>query len=280
MARNGNWSGCTSSNRVRLHAMCGRFALDDRVNEQIELFVLAGNDYRDWTPAESGRWDWARSYQIFPTDQIPIIVETPKDRAEPDGPTERRVESARWWLTPPWSKTLEVKAATFNAISEEVSEKPTFRNLIGSKRAVIPMLGFYEWTKFPTPANPKKPYFMHDPSGDYLFVAGLYSWWADPETRKAKVSTGQPIDWHLTTTILTRDAVGDFAAIHPRSPVVLPKDRVGEWLDPHLKGDQSFVNVFAEAAVPELERLEFYEVAPLPRDGRGPELIEPVTHSS
>ena len=254
--------------------MCGRFALDDKVNKQIEMFVLAGNDYRDWTPDE---WDrWKPNFQVFPTDQIPIVVETPTDRAVPDGPTVRRVEAARWWLTPTWSKTLEVKVPTFNARAEEVSEKASFKSLLGSRRAVIPMLGFYEWTKFPQPGEKKKVYFLHAPDGTYLFAAGLYTWWANPDELKAKRGTDQAVDWHLTTTMLTRDAVGEFSAIHPRSPVFLPKDRIDEWLSPALQGDQAFVDAISEASVPEIAALEFYEVAPLQREARGPELIQPA----
>jgi putative SOS response-associated peptidase YedK len=254
--------------------MCGRFAWDDKVDEQIQQYVAAGNDYRNWTPAEWGRWK--PNYQVSPTDQIPIVVETLEDKEKPDGPTRLRLEGARWWLTPPWSKTLEVKVPTFNARSEEVSEKPSFKSLIGSRRAVIPMLGFYEWTKYPKPGEKKKVYFLHDPSGGYLFAAGLYSWWANPDELKAKRGTDEKVDWHLTATMLTRDMVGPFRDIHPRSPVFLPKERIDEWLSPKLHGDQAFVNAIAAAAVPEIEALEFHEVAPLPRGADGPELIAPV----
>ena len=42
---------------------------------------------------------------------------------------------------------------------------------------------------------------------------------------------GEIID---SASIITREAVGDLATIHSRMPVMMAKDRWGEWLDPKL----------------------------------------------
>lgn len=250
--------------------MCGRFALDDKVDEQIQEFVAAGNDFRDWTPDE---WDrWRPNYQYFPTNKIPIVVETPVDRADPDGPTVRRVEAARWWLTPSWSKTLEVKATMFNAVAEELDQKSSFRNLIARHRCVIPAAGFYEWSG---PKSKRTPNYVTDPEG-YLFFAGLYSWWADPADKAAHKDDPDQIDWRLTTTILTTPPSGRFTELHNRAPVALPYDRIDDWISSTSKGDMDLVTDIAASAIPIIERMDWYPVRPLSRDAHGPELIEPV----
>jgi hypothetical protein len=40
---------------------------------------------------------------------------------------------------------------------------------------LVPATGYYEWQTF---ADGKKvPHFVHDPAGEQLVFAGLYSWW-------------------------------------------------------------------------------------------------------
>jgi len=58
-----------------------------------------------------------------PTATVPIVVEKRDDRA-------RLVTTARWSLVPPFAESLILKYPTFNARSETVSEKPTFRGSV------------------------------------------------------------------------------------------------------------------------------------------------------
>ena len=37
-------------------------------------------------------------------------------------------------------------------------------------------------------------------------------------------------------TILTREAAGEIAFIHPRMPVILPRDALADWIDPRQDG--------------------------------------------
>ncbi|WP_101574966.1 SOS response-associated peptidase family protein [Brevibacterium sp. 239c] len=79
--------------------------------------------------------------------------------------------------------------------------------------------------------------------------------------------------WTLTATIVTRPATGDVAELHERAPVILPSDFVDEWVDAGTEGDQSLVDAAVDASTPQLEQLEFHEVAKL--TGDGPELMKP-----
>ena len=240
--------------------MCGRFALDDKVNKQIEQFVRAGNDYRDWTPEE---WDrWKPSWNISPTQSILAVIES----ATRNQPVTRRQEIARWSFVPAWSKTLKLSYPTFNARSEGIATKPLWRDALKSHRALIPASGYYEWQ---TVGKVKTPYFIHSGSEEMLAFAGLYSWWRDPE--KSDVDDSR---WVLTATILTSDAVHTLEDIHDRNPIPLPRTWWDDWIDPELKADQEFVNAAVEASCAVAESMKFHEVAAV--RGDGPELVRPV----
>lgn len=235
--------------------------MDDSVNEMISAFVAAtGQPPEQWHP------DWKPSYNVRPTDPVPILLETLLDKANPTGPVVRRAEIAQWWLTPSFSKTLKGTNATFNARSETAAETPTFRASVKNKRAVLPAIGYYESK---TDGAVKVPHFIHPPDG-LLYFAGLYSWWADPAEDRA-----DPARWHLTATILTRAAVGDVAALHDRTPVTLPKDMIETWIDPRVEGDKLLVEEVVAAATPVAESLEFHRIAS-PIRGDSVEMIQPV----
>lgn len=235
--------------------------MDDKVNAMITEFVgETGRSPEDW-------WlGWEPSFNVRPTDKVPVLMETLVDRDDPTGAVVHRAELAQWWLTPPFSKELRGPNATFNARSETVTERATFRGPLKRQRAVLPAIGYYETR---TDGSAKVPYFIR-PGEGLLFFAGLYSWWPDPA--KAK---DDPSRWHLTTTILTRAATGAVAQIHDRTPVTLPKDMIEEWIDPRTEGNASLVDAAVAAATPVAESLEFHRIAS-PIRGDSPEMIRPV----
>ena len=234
--------------------MCGRFVLKESSDDLGAFFEVD----------RTGEGLPMPSWNISPTQMIPVVVASAKGEDEP----VRRLEPARWSLVPGWSKDLALKFPTFNARSEGIDSKSTWKASIKSKRAIVPASGYYEWR---TDADKSKhPHFIHDPSGQPLAFAGLYSWWADPSKPKDDDSR-----WLLlTATILTSPAVPHLAAIHARNPVPLPRDAWDWWLDPTVEGDQSLVDAAVEAARPVAESLELYEVKPL--RGNGPELLEAI----
>ena len=227
--------------------MCGRFALNAKTDELVTAFVADGGNFADWKP----------SWNIHPTDTIPLVVESATT------PLRRQVVAARWSLVPTWSKELTLRYPTFNARSETVAEKPSFRGSLASKRAIIPASGYYEWH---TEAKVKTPHYIYPASGLLAFAA-LYSWWrAEPAADS---------EWVLTATILTMDSVPALAGIHDRNPVMLPRDWWDDWLAPEVHGDQTFVDAAVAASVPVAQSLRSHPVAPL-RDN-GPQLILPAT---
>ena len=193
------------------------------------------------------------SWNIAPTQQVPIVVEKRDDRA-------RLVTTARWSLVPSYSDSLTLKFPTFNARSETVCAKPTFKSSVVHQRAILPADAYYEWH---TEGSTKSPYAVADPEG-LLAFAGIYSWWRE------SAST----EWVLTATILTMAAPEPIAWLHDRTPVVLDKDDWDWWLNRESTADQSFVDDAVARSIPVASRLAAHRVGPV--RGDGPELLLPV----
>ncbi|WP_221585532.1 SOS response-associated peptidase [Microbacterium sp. G2-8] len=235
--------------------MCGRFALDDKVNADITEFVTAtGRQAEEWS------WDWEPRYNIKPTTQIPILVDAPKTR-------ELRIEGARWGLVPPWSDSLKLKFPTFNARTEGITGKATWKGPLKSRRCIVPAAGYYEWTG---EKGAKTPWWIHPDDGSLGF-AGLYAWWQDKS-----VADDDPARWTLTATILTMPTVDELASIHDRNPVGLPQDLWEHWMDPETTGDQALVDEAVNASRGVMEQLEYHRVMPFKATDDGPQLLEPA----
>lgn len=146
------------------------------------------------------------AWNIKPTNRVPVVLESAKGQGE----AVRRLEADRWSLTPSYSKELRTKFATFNARSETVAEKATFRGSVKGKRAILPADYYYEWHM---DGKTKTPYAINLPDGELMAFAGLYTWWPDKSLPEAHEDY-----WTLTATILTRAAVGDVSQLHDRTP--------------------------------------------------------------
>lgn len=130
-----------------------------------------------------------------------------------------------WGLIPYWVKEEkmadDLRMKTFNAKSETLAEKPSFRHILNRKRCLVLTTGFYEWH---TDGKKKLPYFigLKDEAG--FALAGLYDSWANP-------STGEILN---TVTVITTRANPMMEEIHnlkKRMPVILPPENETRWLD-------------------------------------------------
>jgi putative SOS response-associated peptidase YedK len=112
--------------------------------------------------------------------------------------------------------------------------------------------------------NGKVPIYLH---GDgVLAFAGLYEIRRSPE---------DPNEWLWTYTIVTcttQDALGH---VHDRSPVVVPADLRGAWLDPELTDPAAVRDVLAAVPPPVLDT---YQVSTAVNSvkNNGPELVRPA----
>ncbi len=180
--------------------MCGRYTLTYRQAEQLarELGV----------PIEQLA-EYEPRYNIAPTQRQWIV------RMELE---DREALRARWGLINRWAKDGKSAFRTINARAETVHQRPSFRDAFKKRRCVVPADGFYEWTG---QKSKRMPLWFHRPDAGLLLFAGLYeSWQPEPDV------------WEPTYTIITTEANAVVGGVHDRMPVILPEDRVDDWLFP------------------------------------------------
>ena len=240
--------------------MCGRFVVAGAASDLVEMFDI-DRTADDMPPP---------SFNVAPTDRVPIVLDTVAKDAEPDEQPTRRLEAARWGLVPPWAKDIKTGVTAFNARIESAAEKAHFKNAVRKRRAMIPATGYYEWK---TIDEIKTPYFIHLPHGELFIFAGLYEWWRNPAE-----ADDSPDKWLLSTSILTREATGELAGIHDRMPVFLSPVLLDEWLDPHTEGEEDLLAEIAHGGEEMAERVAFHVVDRAVGNVRNnsPALIEPV----
>jgi putative SOS response-associated peptidase YedK len=119
------------------------------------------------------------------------------------------------WGFPQWDK----KGVTINARSETAAEKKMFAKPLVERRCVIPSTGFYEWSH--DSGKPKEKYLFNMDGGPMLYMAGLYTTFAN---------SGKEGALSDRFVILTRDANQYMNDIHNRMPVILHKNELTQWL--------------------------------------------------
>ena len=241
--------------------MCGRYASSRRPEDLIEEFEVV----EDRTPAPL-----AADYNVAPTKEVYAVLERPPSKESPD-PPQRQLRVLTWGLVPSWAKDPSIGSRMINARMETVAEKPAFKRAFAVRRCLLPADGYFEW--YPTSRTNatgkpvKQPYFMRPADGSILAMAGLYEIWRDP-TR----SDDDPDRFRWTCTVLTTQAEDSLGHIHDRMPLMVERERWGDWLDPRVAGELSLLVPAAPGS------LEAYPVSSLVSNVRnnGPELVEPL----
>jgi putative SOS response-associated peptidase YedK len=145
----------------------------------------------------------------------------------------------------PGQKDIKIGSKLINARSESILEKPSFRKAAVKRRAIIPAEGYYEWQK--TDDGKKIPNYLYSEKEPLPGFAGLYEWWADPS-----VPEGDPGRWLLSCTVLTTTTQDALGHVHDRSPVIIPRDRFAEWLDPDLTDKNDILQLLDSLPEPTL----------------------------
>lgn len=178
--------------------MCGR--LNVVADALTEIFVeLTGEPY----PGEDNR-------NAAPTEQVGIVGQS-RDEA-------RRATAARWWLTPYWSKTLATRYAMFNARAEGLSTSNAFGEPFRRRRCVVPVCGFYEWTRT---RLGRMPYYVRPAGERPMLLAGVWDRWRNPAAGTATIGFA----------VVTTAATPALAFLHDRQPRMLSFDEACAWTD-------------------------------------------------
>jgi len=181
--------------------MCGRFANKEQLKD------LAA--YYNATPFKGH--EWQGSYNIAPTQIVPVIVD------EPEG---REIRLIKWGLVPFWAKDAKIGTSMINARADTIKTKPGFRDSFKDKRCIVPATGFFEWKKLTTA---KEPSYFSPKEGLFSF-AGLWSAWVSPENIELE-----------SFTIVTTTANKIVKPISDRMPVILGHNSMAAWLSPLTK---------------------------------------------
>ncbi|MEO7036389.1 MAG: SOS response-associated peptidase [Polyangiaceae bacterium] len=159
-------------------------------------------------------------YNIAPTDPIAVMRKP------------HQLEMLRWGI-----KIPNPKAGGFNVRVESLGA-PFYRDSIQGRRCVIVADGYYEWKPL---VEAKKPYLIKREDGQLFTFAGMWD---------RVIVKGVETD---AATILTTKPVGVAAQAHDRMPVILPHDRIEQWLDPNAR--------YRDLLEPDAEGLELVAVS-------------------
>ena len=213
---------------------------------------------------------------VRPTTKVPFLQGAQSGNGAPG----RELVAGRWGMIPSFAKAFESKFATFNARSEDVAEKATFRNSLPRWRAAIPASSYAEWKKSgPKRTDPKQRYEIARPDGEDIVFAGLFAPWRNKDVGEDHLDA-----WRLSCTILTMAApspqseqptLARLGALHDRLPIPLAAGTIDAWLDPRDRDGLGLLDLI---------RGEAYDVAAdwnlrpveLIRDEGGVQRLEPV----
>ena len=145
------------------------------------------------------------SGEIRPTDLVPVIALNQKGA--------KAVFPMKWGFSLPKSSSPVV-----NARVETASEKPLFKDHWTRHRCIIPASYYFEWEHFTTPTgktNTGRKYLIQPAGASVTYLCGLY-----------RFEDELPV-----FTILTREPNEDLKQLHDRMPLILPSDKVDEWIN-------------------------------------------------
>jgi putative SOS response-associated peptidase YedK len=224
--------------------MCGRFAQRSQAGKVAKQFKV------DDVPPLAER------YNVAPSQAVLAVREALGGR---------EATLLKWGLVPHWAKDPGIGNKLINARSETVTEKPSFREAFARRRCLVPVDGFYEWSRR---GDRKRPFYFHMKDGEPFAVAGLWERWE---------GEGEPLE---TCTLLTTEANELLASYHDRMPVILRPEDYEVWLDADVRESGQLTRLLRPYAYEEMSAYAVSAlvnspsnddprcVAPLPGDGR------------
>ncbi|XP_073015054.1 uncharacterized protein [Primulina eburnea] len=195
--------------------MCGRARCTLRPDDIPRACHLNGRPVRHFDMD-----GYRPSYNVAPGFNVPVV------RRGDDGDGNGVVlHCMKWGLIPSFTEKTEKPDyfRMFNARSESLREKSSFRRLLPTNRCLVSVEGFYEWKK---DGKKKQPYYIHFKDGRPLVFAALFDSWKN---------SGEVI---YTFTIVTTPSSSALEWLHDRMPVILgDKESTDLWLNDAFSSD-------------------------------------------
>jgi putative SOS response-associated peptidase YedK len=210
--------------------MCGRFGASFQYRDMKVVWNLYG-DFPGYFPR----------YNIAPSQDVPVIVRNDN---------RNEIKPMRWGLVPSWAQDRSIGQRMINARAETLLEKPSFKQLVATRRCLVPADGFYEWRR---DGNRKVPMWIHLKSREPFAFAVLSDCWLNRDT-------GSQL---YTFTIITTQANALLRRIHDRMPVIYDAAMGRQWLDGPF-GGRRWLSILCSNRFPRSEwkrTMEAHEVS-------------------
>ena len=154
-------------------------------------------------------------YSAFAKPFLPVITNNNSDK----------IQLFRWGLIPSWVKNREnankLLNGTYNARSETIWEKLSFKTAARYKRCMVPAHGFFEWH---TDGNVKTPYYIKRKDDRIFSFAGLHENWTDP-------ATGEDLHTFSIITVPANKMMEKIHNLKKRMPAILNYEDEKLWIN-------------------------------------------------
>ena len=210
--------------------MCSHY---QALKEQDKYFKYFGVE----PPADPGRHD------LWPGYPGAFIRRHPNSGVGDDAVPPGEALAGLFGLVPHWSQDIKIARHTFNARSETVADKPSFRDAWKrAQRCIIPAEAIFEsdWRSGKAVSTR-----IVRVDGEPLGIAGLWSSWKSPE--------GEIVHSYTMLTV-NADEHALMRQFHKptdekRMVVILPPDRYQDWLQAPVEHSMKFIRPLAADAL-------------------------------
>ena len=181
------------------------------------------------TPDNLGKFDVWPGY-------VASFIRRPREANAGDGAVPAfEALTGQFGLIPHWAADTATARRTFNARSETVASKPSFRDAWKhGQRCIIPAEAFYEpdWR-----SGKAVPTRIACANGEPMGIAGLWSWWKSPNGELVHSFT------MLTINADNQVLMNQFhkPTDEKRMVVILPETAYQDWLDAPLNRVDEFL---------------------------------------
>ncbi len=148
------------------------------------------------------------SGEVRPADVAPVLA--------PNSKGERTVYPMQWGFT---ISVDGKQKPVVNARIETASSKSLFSEAWAKHRCIVPASWYFEWEHHKDKSGRSVPgdKYMIQPKGESVtWLCGLY-----------RIENGFPV-----FAIITKSPTEALSRIHDRMPLILPEDKIDEWIRP------------------------------------------------
>jgi putative SOS response-associated peptidase YedK len=192
----------------------------------------------DWEPGPGSR-------HIYPTQWAPIVRRSLERDSGNDAILDREMVLARFGLLPGFAKNEKYGLNTYNARSETVASRDSFKNAWAHARhCIVPATSLYEpdWR-----SDYHVPTRISRADGHPMGIAGLWQSWKSPGAESIQSFTMLTInaDSHPIFNQLHRtDRKRPPDKQDKRMVVILPEDAYSAWLDAPAEQSMEFLRQY------------------------------------